>query len=138
MSVSLTVRRVIAAPCERVFAAWTTPALLRVWWGPAGVTCIAAEVDLRVGGAYRLGNELPDGRVLWIGGTFEAVEPPHRLIYSWQLGDEEVSRVTVRFDPVAPSSCEVTIVHDRIATAETRDDHERGWIGCLDKLPVAI
>jgi uncharacterized protein YndB with AHSA1/START domain len=133
VTVTLVVRRTFAATPEKLFAAWTTPEQLRAWWGPRGVRCIAAEIDLRVGGAYRIGNELPDGRVLWIGGEFELVEAPSRLVYSWRMGDEPASRVTVQFVAVGPRT-EVIVTHERIDTVATRDDHERGWIGCLDGL----
>jgi uncharacterized protein YndB with AHSA1/START domain len=132
--IALTVRRVIGAPAAKLFEAWTTPALLRTWWGPRDVRCIEADVDLRIGGAYRLGNQLPDGRVLWITGAFELIERPRKLVYSWQIGDEPVSRVTVRFEPVEPDRTEVTVHHERIATVATRDDHGAGWAGCLDGL----
>src|SRR5215831_11946252 len=69
MTHELVVRRVIGAPAAKLFDAWTTPEALLAWFGPRDVRCIAADIDLRVGGAYRLGNELPDGRVLWIAGT---------------------------------------------------------------------
>ncbi|HEY6178634.1 MAG TPA: SRPBCC domain-containing protein [Kofleriaceae bacterium] len=131
---TLTVRRVIAAPPARLFEAWTQPALLRAWWGPRDVQCIAADVDLRVGGSYRLGNQLPDGRVVWITGAFEAIERPHRLVYSWQIGDEPVSRVTVQFAPHGGDRTEVTISHERIAAPAVRDEHAQGWDGCLDGL----
>jgi uncharacterized protein YndB with AHSA1/START domain len=134
---ALTIRRVVAAGVERVFAAWTTPELLRAWWGPAGVTCVGAELDLRVGGAYRIGNQLPDGSVVWIEGTFDEVAPPRRLVYSWRIGDEPVSRVTVEFVAVNGSGragCEVTLTHERIHSVDARDDHARGWAGCLDGL----
>jgi uncharacterized protein YndB with AHSA1/START domain len=129
----LRIRRVIAAAPERVFAAWTQPELLRQWWGPTGVRCVGAEIDLRAGGAYRIGNQLPDGAVVWISGEFEIVESPRRLVYSWRLGDEPVSRVTVSFTAIGEST-EVTIHHERIHSEAVRDDHERGWNGCLDGL----
>jgi uncharacterized protein YndB with AHSA1/START domain len=44
-------------------------------WGPEGVSCIAAEVDLRVGGRYRIANKFPDGRVFWIVGELQIIEP---------------------------------------------------------------
>jgi uncharacterized protein YndB with AHSA1/START domain len=131
---SLTTRRRIAAPIDRVFEAWTTPALLRQWWGPDDVRCIAAEIDLRPGGAYRLGNEHTDGSVTWIAGTFEVIEPPHRLVYSWRIADEPVSRVTVTLAAAGDRATDVEIHHEQIATTAERDGHERGWIGCLDKL----
>jgi uncharacterized protein YndB with AHSA1/START domain len=129
--ITLIVRRVIAASATRLFEAWTTPALLHRWWGPRDVRCIAAEVDLRVGGAYRLGNELPDGRVVWITGRFEHIEPPRVLVYSWQIGEEPTSRVTVRFEPHEVDQTEVVVRHDRIASLAARDEHGLGWDGCL-------
>ena len=136
--IALVVRRTIKASVARVFEAWTQPEHLRRWWGPRPVTCSAAEIDVRVGGAYRIGNELPDGRVLWISGTFEVVEPPRRLVYTWEIENPgspspERSRVTVRFEPLAGST-EVIVVHERIDTEETRLDHEKGWNGCLENL----
>jgi uncharacterized protein YndB with AHSA1/START domain len=61
MGVALIARRTIRASVERVFEAWTQPELLRAWWGPRPVTCSGADVDLRVGGKYRIVNALPDG-----------------------------------------------------------------------------
>ena len=75
----LTYKKIIRAPRERVFAAWTKPELLKRWWGPGEVTCPEAEVDLQVGGKYRLANLQPDGKVIWISGTFEQVSPPKKL-----------------------------------------------------------
>jgi uncharacterized protein YndB with AHSA1/START domain len=131
---SLTIRRRIAGPIERIFDAWTRAELLVQWWGPAGVRCIGAEIDARPGGTYRIGNELPGGAIVWIAGTFEIVERPHRLVYSWQLGDEAPSRVTIELVRLAERETEVVIVHDRVASAAERDGHERGWEGCLDGL----
>jgi uncharacterized protein YndB with AHSA1/START domain len=136
--VALVVRRTIKAPVARVFEAWTQPEQLRRWWGPRPVTCSDAEVDLRVGGAYRIGNLVPDGHVVWISGEFEVVDPPHRLVYTWHVEGKapptpERSRVTVRFEPHAAGT-EVIVVHERIPTQETRADHEQGWNGCLEGL----
>jgi uncharacterized protein YndB with AHSA1/START domain len=133
--VTLTVRRAIRASPERLFQAWTSPEQLRRWWGPAGVTCIDAEVDLRVGGHYRIGNRLPGSQTIWIAGDFEVIEPPHRLIYTWHLeGTEQLpERVTVRFEPMGELT-EVVVMHERIATQPLRDQHEHGWQGCLEGL----
>ena len=124
---------------ERLFAAWTEPAQLMQWWGPAQVSCPRAEVDLRVGGRYRIDNQLPDGRTLAIVGVFEEVSPPTRLVYSWSLDVEAAERegVTVRFEP-AESGTEVIVVHERIATEAKRDEHEHGWLGCLDGLVALV
>jgi len=56
-SLILVVRRLIPASPDAVFAAWTEPAHLLKWWGPRGVSLAAAEIDLRVGGRYRLASK---------------------------------------------------------------------------------
>ena len=132
--VTLIVQRTIRAPPARLFDAWTQPAQLRSWWGPAGIECSAAEVDLRVGGRYRLGNRFPDGSVLWISGEFTRIDRPHLLAYTWQVGAEApVEQVTVRFEAHADGT-QVIITHERIPNAALRDRHQQGWAGCLDGL----
>src|SRR5215475_149172 len=98
--VSLVVRRIIRSTPGRLFEAWTQPDQLKQWWGPEGVTCIAAEIDLRAGGRYRIANQFPDGTVVWIIGQFQIIEPPHRLSYTWQIEESSGSseHVNVRFE----------------------------------------
>jgi uncharacterized protein YndB with AHSA1/START domain len=129
---TLVVRKTIQASPERLFAAWTEPEQLRAWWGPEGVVCIAAEVDLRPGGRYRIGNQLPDQSVLWIVGEFDVVEPPRRLIYSWRLEgvSATLERVTVQFES-RRAATEVIVTHERIPSRDLRDQHQQGWQGCL-------
>jgi uncharacterized protein YndB with AHSA1/START domain len=138
-SINLVVRRTIRASAQRLFDAWTRPEQLLKWWGPAHVECAGAEVDLRVGGQYRIGNRLPDGQVLWIAGEFEEVAPPRRLVYTWRLGPRagDPERVTVRFEP-REGGTEVIVVHERLLDQSVRDQHERGWIGCLDGLEAYL
>jgi uncharacterized protein YndB with AHSA1/START domain len=135
LAATLVVRRRINATREKLFAAWTEPALLMRWWGPQGVACPAAEIDLRVGGSYRIANQFPDGKVIWIVGIFEVIEPPHRLTYTWKLESQDgpVERVTVSFEAHGAAT-EVVVTHERIPDEAARTSHERGWIGCLDSL----
>jgi uncharacterized protein YndB with AHSA1/START domain len=132
---TLVVRKTILASPERLFAAWTEPEQLRRWWGPEGVVCMAAEVELRPGGHYRIGNQHPDQKLLWIVGEFEVVEPPRRLTYTWRLEgiSETAERVTVRFEAQGEAT-EVIVTHERIPSRELRDQHQHGWQGCLDGL----
>ena len=134
---SLRISRIVRVTPERAFAAWTDPERIRHWWGPAGVTCPDARIDLRVGGEYGIANRFPDGRVIWIRGTFETVDPPHRLVYSWRLDGEPheglTERVTVTFEPRQGESTEIVVLHERIANAQLRRGHEAGWAGCLDR-----
>jgi uncharacterized protein YndB with AHSA1/START domain len=135
VAATLVVRRMIRATPDRLFAFWTEPQHLVRWWGPAGVSCPAAEVDLRPGGAYRIANRFADGNVVWIAGIFEVVERPHRLVYTWQLESPSASseRVSVSFEWQGDVT-EVVVTHERIGSAAARTSHERGWNGCLDGL----
>jgi uncharacterized protein YndB with AHSA1/START domain len=134
-TVTLVVRRTIRASAERLFTAWTDPSQLKNWWGPAGVSCIGAEVDLSVGGSYRIGNQLPDGNIIWIRGEFESIERPRRLVFTWQIEGVKSApeRVTVQFES-AGDLTEVIVTHERIASQELRERHEHGWTGCLEGL----
>jgi uncharacterized protein YndB with AHSA1/START domain len=135
----LEVRRVIDASAARLFEAWTTPRLLERWWGPAGVRCTGAELDLRVGGSYRIVNLLPDGRELVIAGEFLEVEPCEKLVYTWSSapGSSELEQVTVRFEARGRQT-EVVIVHERAADEAARQGHAAGWNGCLDGLDAFV
>jgi uncharacterized protein YndB with AHSA1/START domain len=142
-TLSLVVRRVIAASPSRLFEAWTTPSQLQAWWGPRGVRCTLAEIDLRVGGGYRIGNELPDGCVLFISGEFLSIDPPRQLAYTWWVetggsrpSRDDAERVTVRFEPRGAGT-EVIVVHERIEDERARDQHAEGWDGCLEGLARA-
>jgi uncharacterized protein YndB with AHSA1/START domain len=131
-SLSLVLRRRVAASPERLFDAWTRAEELRQWWGPESVRCIAAEVDLRVGGVYRIANEFPNGTVVWISGEFLRIERPHRLEYSWRVGsaDSPAERVSIQFVRRGDQT-EVIVTHTRIADEPTRTVHDQGWQGCL-------
>lgn len=134
-SLTLLIRRRIKATPERLFEAWTTPAQFVQWWGPPGVECPGAEMDLQVGGAYRICNRMPDGNEVWIGGTFERITPPAELVFSWKMenADVEPERVTVRFEG-SGAETEVVVFHERLANEAARAQHEAGWFGCLDGL----
>jgi len=136
---SLTLTRIIKSSRERVFDAWTNPDLLMKWWGPGTTTCPEASIDLRVGGVIRIANRIEDGRIIWIDGEFEQVEPPSRLIYSWTMGTEmvEASRVTVDFRN-HPAGTELVLTHERFANESVRDAHLKGWQGCLDGLQELV
>ncbi len=138
---TLNLRRIFKASREKVFRAWTDPEELKKWWGPEGYSTPTAEVNLRVGGKYRLGMmKLPDGEIFCLSGTYREVRPPERLVYTWRweaqpdLGE---TLVTVEFREVDDST-EVVLTHAFFPTEKARDDHNKGWNGCLDRLAKVL
>ena len=133
---SLRIERSFDAPREQVFDAWTNPEVLRRWWAvhPDGSTPVA-EVDLRVGGRYRLTMQHPDGSRHTVGGEYREIVPPSLLVYSWrweQGGDEEghTSTVTVSFHD-RDGHTQVVLEHTGLPDAQSRDRHAAGWSACL-------
>lgn len=139
-STRLRLQRTFDAPAEAVFDAWTNPEVLRRWWlvDPGWRTPLA-EVDLRVGGAYRLSMEDPDaGTVHAVRGEYREVRRPERLVYSWgweQDGGEvgHVSTVTVEFVQEGERTT-VVLEHSGLESPESRDRHRHGWEACLQML----
>ena len=134
---SLTVTRLIKAPRAKVFKAWTVPRELRKWWGPEGYTCPSAEVDLRVGGRYRLGFQGEEGAPFHVGGVYREIVRPAKLVFSWRWEssepDGEETLVTVHFRD-AVGGTEIEIIHEMFETAKSRNSHKQGWTSCFVKL----
>ena len=136
MEKGILIQRIVAAPIEEVFSAWTKPEILCQWPGPPGTTAPVIEVDLRVGGKYRLGIRNESGTILYVGGEYQEVLPPRRLVYTWQSEQEDPDEtlVTVDFRPVKHAHTEIVLKHERFTSVTARTNHHTGWDGCLDKL----
>lgn len=116
-------------PVEKVWAAWTDPQALSCWFGlgrPGAVT--QAEVDLRVGGRYRIVTRLPDGATNDVSGQYQEVVPHSRLVFTWAWAStpERISRVSIDF-AATDAGTELRFVHDRFFDEQARANHERGW-----------
>jgi uncharacterized protein YndB with AHSA1/START domain len=114
---------------DKIWRAWTDPQALMRWFGPSPETiATVAEIDLRVGGRYRIAFRSPDGEQNQVGGEYLELQPPERLVFSWAFHTtpERVSRVSITLRPVADGT-ELTFVHDRFVDLQARDNHERGW-----------
>jgi uncharacterized protein YndB with AHSA1/START domain len=77
---TILVTRVLAAPCEQVFEAWTRPEHVTCWWDPTGETLADCAIDLRPGGAFRFVNRQTHGAPAF-AGLYRAIEPPRRLVF---------------------------------------------------------
>ena len=125
------------APRERVFAACVDPKKLAEWWGPTGFTSSSVELDVRVGGRYRITMQPPDGQAFHLSGQFREILPPHRLAYTFEWEepdpDDQENVVTLSF---LDDGDETRLVLDQapFATEARRALHETGWTETLDRL----
>ena len=132
---TLQVRRTIRADQATVYAAWTTPAELQRWQAPGPLHVSLAEMDVRVGGSYRIHMVEPDGVVHKVSGVYAEVDPPRKLVYTWGWeSDNPVkdSVVTIEFHERGDST-DVVLTH-AIANDKERASHAGGWTSILEKL----
>jgi uncharacterized protein YndB with AHSA1/START domain/predicted Ser/Thr protein kinase len=129
----------VPAPPAQVFAVWTDPGQMADWYAPTddfGPT--VGEVDLQVGGQYRVGMLLP-GRTepRFVSGQYCRVEADRTLSFTWAWepdtpGTRE-TQVTVEFHPKGDGT-DLVLTHERFRSETDKESHARGWQGCLDRL----
>jgi uncharacterized protein YndB with AHSA1/START domain len=134
---SLTLTRSYPVAPEKVWRAWTDAEAVRKWWGPGpGEPVSTAELDVRVGGRFRIVFGGPDGKAHECAGVYREVVPNRKLVFTWcwpNTTPERVSVVTVEFKEVKGKT-ELIFKHEQLFDEKVRDDHKRGWSGLLDKL----
>jgi uncharacterized protein YndB with AHSA1/START domain len=133
-------RRFEATP-ERVFAAWTRPEALRLWWCPAGWHPMEIEVDLRPGGRYRLSmNRVSGAQAVTVLGRFLEIEPARKLVYTWlwngAFSDMPETTVTVDFRAVAGGT-ELLLRQEALAMPFCVQ-HLSGWTAALDRITSVV
>jgi uncharacterized protein YndB with AHSA1/START domain len=132
---SLTVKRRFKASPAKVFAAWTDPEKVKHWMGPGVSTPVLTENDARAGGRYRWVTRSANGDMHDVGGTYREVIANEKLVFTWAWAStpERESVVTVLLKPDGEGTL-LTVIHEELFDDETRDRHQNGWNGALDKL----
>jgi len=121
------VRRRMPAPREIVYEAWIDPDGIREWMCPGDVVSAEAVLDVRVGGSLRIIMRAED-RVHEHVGTYQIVDPPAKLAFTWSgvENQEEITLVTVDFFAHGDES-ELVITHERFSKADVAQRYEMGW-----------
>ena len=135
---SLEIKRLIKAPRDRVYAAWTDPAQMKQWFGPENVRTRDLIADARVGGTFRWDLTNSDGEKMTCRGEYRELQPGKKIVFTWQWQDDEdwenhTSIVTVELDD-AEGGTELRLIHEKLPSEESRDRHNEGWNSVLDKL----
>jgi uncharacterized protein YndB with AHSA1/START domain len=112
------VRRTIDASPRIVFEAWTKPELFERWWVPksAGISLLACEMDVRVGGRYRLVFAAGPSDQMEFFGRYIEVTPHSRLVWTNDEGDEGGAVTTVTFEEKGGQT--LLVVHDLYPSKE--------------------
>ena len=141
IGLTLHLERVLPVPRAVVFEACTEPEELAKWWGPRGFTAPGIELDLRLGGRYRIAMQPPDGELFHLTGEFREIDPPNRLAYTfrWEEPDpddcETVVSISLRD---AGEFTELVLDQGPFATQARHDLHHAGWTDALGRLEEAL
>jgi uncharacterized protein YndB with AHSA1/START domain len=138
MSHKVHLERLVSAPREAVFEAWTDPETLKQWFGPGEFTIPQATLDVRPGGTYEIVMQPPGaGNPMPLVGSFRAVEPPSRLEFTWSWSrvwpEAPESLVVVEFEE-AEGGTKVAITHGDFDSEEMASPHAMGGEGGVEKL----
>lgn len=149
----LVITRVLDAPREVVWKAWTDSETLKRWWGPKGFTTPHHEMDFRVGGKYLNCMRGPSGsdfdKDFWSTGVYREIVPMERIVCTDSFADAEGNvvpathygmsnmplemLVTVTFEDEGGRT-RMTMRHAGIPAGEDRDGANQGWSESFDKL----
>jgi uncharacterized protein YndB with AHSA1/START domain len=134
---SLTITRRLRASPQKVYAAWTHAENLIRWFAAqAKPGSVKADLDVRVGGRYRISFTNQDnGEYHEVGGLYREVVPDARLqfTWAWHSTPERESLVTIEFKPDAGGTLMI-FQQEQFADQAARDNHERGWNKFFDVL----
>jgi uncharacterized protein YndB with AHSA1/START domain len=140
---TLTMTRTFAAPARAVFDAWLDPAQLSRWMGPFEAPG-QVELDARVGGRYRITMTDPAGKTYTVGGAFREIERPSRLVMTWawetahpEGKPDHETLMTLTFAEAAGATT-MTLRHERLESAASRDSHSHGWEASFAKLAKVV
>ena len=117
----LVVTRTINAPPRIVFEAFTKPELFQQWWVPKslGLTLLSCELDVRVGGTYRLVFSHKGSESMAFFGKYVEVTPPSRLVWTNDEGGEAGAVTTATFEERAGKT--LVVLHDLYPSKEALD-----------------
>lgn len=134
----LEITRLIKAPRDRVYAAWTDPAQLKQWFGPEKVRTRGIIADARAGGEFRWDLIDPEGEEMTVFGEYRELVPGKKIVFTWKFEDDEdwknhTSVVTVELSD-RDGGTELKLTHEKLPSEQSRDGHNNGWNSALDKL----
>jgi uncharacterized protein YndB with AHSA1/START domain len=134
----LVVRRHIAVPRERVFAAWLDSESLAHWMRPGDSTHSTVTVDARVGGGFRIVMHGPTHGAHEHRGEYLAIEPPSLLSFTWtsRSTDQQATVVTIEFHEQGMGT-ELVLTH-RGLPSKAVEGHRKGWTDIVRSLDEAL
>jgi uncharacterized protein YndB with AHSA1/START domain len=143
----LSLTRLIDAPREKVYRAWTDPALLGQWFAPRPWTTARVELDVRPGGANVIVMRGPDGQEFPNRGVYLEVVKNERLVFTdaygdgWEPSQKPFMTVILTFEESrGKTRYTARACHWTVADRETHEKlgFHAGWGKCADQLEALV
>jgi len=138
---TLRLEKALSVPPERVFAAFVDAEEFRHWWGPAGFTVADLQFEVVEKRDYWIAMQPSEGAAFHIRGTFLAVDPPRRVLYTFVYEppdpDDQETVVTLTFEPTGPGT-RLVVDHGPFKTEARRELHRVGWTETLERLERSL
>jgi uncharacterized protein YndB with AHSA1/START domain len=144
----LMITRLIDAPREKLYRAWTEPELMKQWFAPKPFMTPVVETDVRPGGASLIVMRGPEGGDMPNRGVYLEVVPSEKLVFTdaytsaWVPSAKPFMTVTLTFEDAGAGRTRYTarVCHWTVAD---RDAHEKmgfypGWNQCTDQLEALV
>jgi uncharacterized protein YndB with AHSA1/START domain len=137
---TLRFERRLNAPRKRIFELWTQPEAVRRWFGGLDVAVHSVEIDLTVGGKYRIAAQIESGELI-VRGEFRRILPPEELVYSWIMESPQFrspeTLVRVEFHARGRQT-DLVLTHGPFELPDLREIHAQGWQACFDALDTLL
>lgn len=134
----LLIERVLDAPRELVFQAWTDLDHVRQWFGPKDYPCTQMTMDVRPGGRWRCClTSIENGQQLWVGGVYRDIVPPERLAFTfaWEEEGERGLETLVEITLTERAGkTHMTFRQTPFQSDGERDGHRGGWTSAFERL----
>ncbi|HEV7277674.1 MAG TPA: SRPBCC domain-containing protein [Devosiaceae bacterium] len=154
-SYDLAVSRIIEAPVEQVWEAWSDGSRIRQWWGPSGFSAPVADVDFNVGSRSIVCMQPPDGPLMCNSWTYTEIVPNERIAFDAGWVDEAGNEIDPRsmglpddipsivphiitFRPLSDSKTELTVSEFGYGSEATVALSKAGLEQVLDKLEASL
>jgi glutathione S-transferase len=129
----LVLTRIIPAPAEAVFEAWTDPQIMAQWFFAGVDWSVDVASDFRIGGRFSLTMHGSSGQDLVCTGEYLDIRRPSRLVFTWSSYAVTDTVVIVTLDDLGGTT-RLTLEHEGLVDGVIRQRHNDGWGACLTNL----
>ena len=133
----LSIKRVINAPVEKVFEAWTNSEMSKHWLSPENFTTASSSMEPKIGGVFKVAMKGEDG-IHTATGVVKELVPNQKLVITWvweghDMGDGE-TLITLDFKALGANSTELTLTHEMLKSEKSKAAHTHGWESTFNNL----